>query len=440
MNIHSKKLIQFLKREFPDLIKGTSQSPEIVQRNRTQRRGQYHSLLSKKSQQMIMMLYSLIQKSDASWIKAFQSRIQETVLSKITDNATISQGANYDYIPQDIRAVIDNAVKWKKTYEFRINNDTYKVNMILPIQNGEVLSKAQHTKYERFCRESLYKIYLWLSVADHFAPHECSQVMNINLFFTDHLKVLAKSKMQPLDQQYVNTAFTTSCAPSTEINIFRSEEWFKVFIHETFHNLGMDFSEMDCSEADRLILGLFPIQASEIRLFETYCEMWAEIINVLFTVFFSNQRSAYNTKSKTQILQEIERLLKLEAAWSVFQSGKVLDHYGLSYHQLTDKTSLSSSAKRTAQYKEKTYVLSYYIIKSVFMTHMNSFIEWCIASKQSIAFEKTPKRIRDYCGLVQQLYQSPEYLSRIEIVQDWFQNNGGSNDFILNTMRMTALG
>ena len=437
MNIHSKSLIQFLKREFPDLLKG---APKLVgQRNRTQRRGQYHSQFSKKSQQMMMMLYSLIQKSDTSW-KLFQSHIQETALSKITDDATISQGANYDYIPQEIRAVINDAVKWKKTYEFRIHSDTYKVNMILPIKSGEVLSKAQHTKYERFCRESLYKIYLWLSVADQFAPHECSPVMNINLFFTDHLKTLAKTKMEPLDQHHVNTAFTTSCAPSTEINIFRSEEWFKVFIHETFHNLGMDFSEMDCSEADSMMLHLFPIQASEIRLFETYCEMWAEIMNVLFTVFFSNQRSSI-TKSKIQVLQEIERLLKLEAAWSVFQSGKVLDHYGLTYDQLTDKTSHASSAKRTAQYKEKTYVLSYYIIKSVFMTHMNSFIEWCIAHKGSISFEKTPKRIREYCGLVQRLYQSPEYLSRIKIVQHWFQrNNHRPKDFVLNTMRMTALG
>jgi hypothetical protein len=171
--------------------------------------------------------------------------------------------------------------------------------------------------------------------------------------------------------------------------------------------------------------------------------MWAEIMNVLFTVFFSSKRSLHNrtiAKSRQQILQEIERLLKLEAAWSMFQSGKVLDHYGLTYDQLTDKTSVASSAKRTSQYKEKTYVLSYYIIKSVFMTHMNSFIEWCIARKPSIAFEKTPTRIREYCGLVQRFYQSPEYLSKIGIVQEWFHRNRGSDDFVLNTMRMTALG
>jgi len=429
----SKVLSGFLIKEFPTLIN----PPNHVLHNKTRKKTPSRTILSKKSQQTIMMLYSLIQKSDVSW-KQFHTQVQETPLSKITDEDATTQGSNYDYIPEEIRAIIDDAVKWKKTYGFRIHSDRYNVNMILPIQNGEALSKAKLTKYERFCRESLYKIYLWLSVADKFAPHECSQVMNINLFFTDHLKTLAKTKMQPLDQEHVNTAFTTSCEPSTEINLFRSEEWFKVFIHETFHNLGMDFSEMDCSEADRLILGLFPIQASDIRLFETYCEMWAEIMNILFTVFFSRNTSQRNT----HVLQRVEELLKIESAWSIFQCGKVLDHYGLTYQQLTDTHSSASMMKRKSQYKENTYVLSYYVIKSVFMTHINQFLEWCMTPRKSIAFIKTSDRILDYCGLVKSLYQDPEYLSRIGVVQEWYQARHATkkDPFILQTMRMTALG
>ena len=30
----------------------------------------------------------------------------------------------------------------------------------------------------------------------------------------------------------------------SEIIIFRNEEWFKVFVHETFHLFGVDFSNM----------------------------------------------------------------------------------------------------------------------------------------------------------------------------------------------------
>ena len=35
--------------------------------------------------------------------------------------------------------------------------------------------------------------------------------------------------------------------------IFRNEEWFKALIHETFHNMGFDFSCIDSSIPDRVI-------------------------------------------------------------------------------------------------------------------------------------------------------------------------------------------
>jgi hypothetical protein len=218
-----------------------------------------------------------------------------------------------------------------------------------------------------------------------------------------------------------------------------NKEWFKVFIHETFHNLGMDFSDMDCSHADNEILQLFPIQTSEVRLFETYCEMWAEIMMVLFTVFFSN-RNKTKIQSDTKILKQVEIILKIETAWSLFQCGKILDHYGLTYDELIDKMSNASSSKRSSQYKENTYVLSYYVIKSVFMTHVNSFIEWCCVPRKTIEFDKTPQRIIEYCGLVRDLYKSPEYLSRIRLVQEWFHRNNYRKDFVSKTMRMTVLG
>jgi len=425
--MEDKGLIQFLKKEFPTLVKPNNQSDP---------------LLSKKSTQFILSLYRLIHKAQESFHKNID-KITHTPLSKITD-PNYSKGSAYSYIPPEVRTIIERSNKLQKTYEFRIRKDVYRINMVLPIQEKQALSKMQHSKYERFCNESLYKIYLWLFVSDHFAPHECSPIMTINLFFTDHLKMIAKTKMQPLGEIHANTAFTTSCSTETEINLFRSEEWFKVLIHETFHNLGMDFSEMDCSEADRAILQLFPIQKSEVRLFETYCEMWAEIINVIFVVFFSTKSSQDDQNIINQIIiKKIETMLKIESAWSVFQCGKILDHYGLTYQQLTDSESVVAKYKRKSQYKEETYILSYYVIKSVFMTHVDDFIEWCIRPKKTVAFQKTPERIREYCGLVKQLYRSSTYLSRIQLVQDWYRTKHLHTDsypFVLHTMRMTILG
>jgi hypothetical protein len=59
-------------------------------------------------------------------------------------------------------------------------------------------------------------------------------------------------------------------------------------MHETFHSFGLDFSERHSqNESNQIILSLFPAvdKKTDIRLFETYCEMWAEIFNLMFYLF-----------------------------------------------------------------------------------------------------------------------------------------------------------
>jgi hypothetical protein len=98
---------------------------------------------------------------------------------------------------------------------------------------------------------------MWLYVANHYASRECSQKMNIYIYFTDFKKVLPTSERM-IHRENANTAFTTSCQTVTEINLYREEEWFKVLIHETFHNLGLDFSEVDDKSSRNAILKIFP--------------------------------------------------------------------------------------------------------------------------------------------------------------------------------------
>ena len=122
-------------------------------------------------------------------------------------------------------------------------------------------------------------------LACNYSPSKCSHKINIYLYFT-HLKKYLPTSGYYIDQSHANTAFTTSCKTITEINIFRHEEWFKVLIHESFHCMGLDFSEYEQTKIDKHVLSIFPVN-SDVRLFETYCEMWAEIINTLIISFVS---------------------------------------------------------------------------------------------------------------------------------------------------------
>uniref|UniRef100_A0A6C0B276 Uncharacterized protein n=1 Tax=viral metagenome TaxID=1070528 RepID=A0A6C0B276_9ZZZZ len=333
--------------------------------------------------------------------------------SKTAINKTFNTNTNKNsdtYIPLEIRESIDKRKKIRTDYAFSIHGRNISVSMY----HFQSTSNAILNKY-------INRIFIWLYTALHFAPMKCSQNMQINIYFTNKNKNLPIAR-SPLNQNHANTAFTTSCSANTEINIFREEEWFKVLIHETFHCLGLDFSEMDKTRSNQLILKLFPVK-SDVRLFETYCETWAEITNVMFISFFSTRNNDIE-----KMLQKTEIMLYYERLFSLIQCTKVLRHFGLTYEAIHTKS------KQSENYKEETQILSYYILKSIYMFYHNDFIEWCLLNNGStLNFKKTEENIEKYAEFIQQHYQKQEFLDTIQTIQDFHIKKT-----ISNTLRMTV--
>ena len=100
-------------------------------------------------------------------------------------------------------------------------------------------------------------IIMWLYILNEYGSKKCSTTFTIFLYLTSLEKKLPTSNIDILDQINVNTAFTSTCPSDSEIVIFRKEEWFKVFIHETFHSFGLDFSDMNNADATKFILTKF---------------------------------------------------------------------------------------------------------------------------------------------------------------------------------------
>jgi hypothetical protein len=304
--------------------------------------------------------------------------------------------------------------------------------IVSPSDGGHGNSKD--TYFETAFRQ----IYMWLHIAFLYAPVTCSQDLTIYLYLTKLKKLLPK-KGEPITENNVNTAFTFSCKPKNEINIFREEEWFKVLIHETMHAVGLDFSEFDHTTTNKKILELFPVK-SDVRLFETYCETWAELLNILFLTFFYTKK-----KDKRENIPEMYKnmmiLLEIEKSFSMFQLVKVLDFYGLTYDELCDKTSVETHQKRLVSYKEDTHVLSYYILKSICLFHLDAFLEWCIKHNGgfSLNFGKSKKvlvkNLDDYCSFIREHYKKQVFLENIYSIP-----RGNKKAFEYQTMRMTVFG
>jgi len=322
----------------------------------------------------------------------------------------------FSSIPSKIK---QNITKWRTktchSYRFSINDRIIKIHMCIPHANVD----------NSFFQDSLKLIYLWLSIADKYATKECSQEMNIYLYLSDFTKKKNESR-EPFTPFHANTAYTNLCYPTTNMVIFRQEEWFKVLIHETFHNLGLDFSMMNITTVKQSLAKQFCVD-SDFELFETYNETWAEIMNVLFLGFLTKRPSA------EKIIHEIENLLNLEICFSLFQCVKVLKHHHVKY---SDILLLHSSNS----YREHTNIFCYYVLKSLLLFFTNEFIEWCQKHnvENLLNFTKTPKNLENFCNFVLHLCKKPEYLQEMNNMESWSEQQ--NNSIAQDSMRMTIFG
>jgi len=333
---------------------------------------------------------------------------------------TVKRGNDYELIDGSIKILIDQSNFVSNTYGFSIG-----------LHNIEV-----HILSEKNIDDSyIKKIYIWLCVALSFSLRKCSQELSIYIYLTE-LEKEVPEKHSAIDQINVNTGFTFPCKSKNEINVYRREEWFKVLIHETFHNLGLDFSHYDCSKIDEKVLTIFPVN-SEVRLCETYCETWAEILNVMFIVFNPNT-------STGTLVKKTEKYMDLERTFSLFQAAKVLKHFGLTYKQLYERNE-SAHMARKMRYKENTPVLSYYIIKSLLMYKINNFLEWCVLNNGiSIRFGNLNSNmeitLNNYFELIRETHSDKIYNICLDTLFEWYtkqEKTRRKDDTEFKTLRMS---
>jgi hypothetical protein len=174
------------------------------------------------------------------------------------------------------------------------------------------------------------------------------------------------AKTVMLDVNCVNNAFSYACKPTNEIYIYREEEWFKVFIHETMHAMGLDFAGYDYSKiSNRIHHSVFTgVPSNNIDLAEAYTETWAEILIILINVYYSTHQLTYTR----QVSQIVEKSIYYEKVWALIQCIKVLNHQHISYQDLL----------LGQPYRENTArVFAYFVLKAICMFHMEDFLEWC---------------------------------------------------------------
>ena len=306
------------------------------------------------------------------------------------------------------------------TYKFHLFNRNIT---IIFITESEKLNESTYHNYVNY-------MLVWLYIVTKQASTKCADNLTIFIYHTRLLKQLPNSNNHILNENNVNTAFTRTCPVNSEIVVFRKEEWFKVFIHETFHNFGLDFSGMNLSSCNKTILELFPVK-SDVNLFEAYTEFWARIMNALFCSFIT-------IKDKNDVydfLTTAETFIQLERTFSFFQMVKVIDFMGLSYADLYKKTSISENRRNTL-YKENTNVLSYYVTTSILMNNYPDLLVWCNEHNKGILhFTKTQQTLADFCDFIKHKYKTKNMLDCVKHAERLLYK--ADTPYLLKNLRMT---
>ena len=341
----------------------------------------------------------------------------------LENSHSFPKGYDFEYCHDLIKIEIENMKKTAFVYSFTIKNHSFQICFISP--ENKALCEKKFSNY-------IKRIYIWLYLATIYSPPTCSRKLNIYIYLTA-LKKFSPTNPEDFSQLHANTAFTTSCKKNTEIHIYRQEEWFKVLIHECFHCFGLDFSSENLDKLNKQIASIFPIQ-SKFNLFEVYCEMFAEIINVMFVSLDIIKKIENLDEYIHKLILKTQQLLEKERVFSLLQCAKVLDCYGIKYQELYQKN--SHAVLKRKKYKENdTNIFSYYILKSFFMFFYDDFLSWCFLHNQgSIAFHK--KNIDEFFIFIKEHYNDNEFLLQIENMER-FLKESHKKGFVFQNMRMS---
>ena len=341
------------------------------------------------------MLYTGAKKASYSLKNETNVVVSEEIT--IVDSHLFKTMPDITFIPEQIRNSMYLLGHYQKKYVITMSKHIYHISFWYPTATNNYEKDKQ--RIDTFFTHAIEQIFTWLHMVEPYSKANCSKNVDICVWFTDARKVLPTKKGASIGEINVNTAFTSSCnSDMSKIYIYRKEEWFKVFIHETFHNLGLDFSTHDTSTSELKMSKMFNVEPSSrgIRVYESYCETWGEIIYLCLNAY-------WDTSNKTECIRTIDEYMREQIRFSAIQTSKILHHYNLTYDELIDNSSNKS-------FKEDSHILSYYIVKFVFLYHSSTFLDWCRQnnypnSNNMIRFRTSTANINRYISLLSSLYK-----------------------------------
>ena len=370
-----------------------------------------------------------------------------------------SGGDDDKYIPYKVYSYIREKSEFCIRFQTIIHGRSISIHFItFPESHISVCSKNNNwasSSSSYLCASEIamyqvyaYKVFTWLTIVTNMSDHECSEKsLNVYFYMTPFKKERPPQNASGADAIlsaiHVNTGLTRNCETDGEIVVYRMEEWFKVFIHESMHNFNMDFIDQNLHEANTRLRSTFCIPHGDILLFETYTETWARIINTMFTTYFQ-QGASKSSMTQTQFVRTVREKLMHNAIFYVYQAVKVLDIMKLKYAHITIQSPENMEMCRK-QYIEDTNVYAYYILGGILSAYALPFISWCCHHNHgkgrigAIRFSRNQGNLSKFVDLLCTMSRDPVVLSLIAFIENvnTHPHHYKGSTITVKTMRMT---
>ena len=318
------------------------------------------------SNKFLIYIYTLYNAKQQiiSALNIAKSRTQEE--NKLIINNKISSIVNKHlkssaYIDDTIINFILTNTKCKiVTYKNIINGKTYMFDFI--IYNNEI----SITNLDLIVEKMLLVLQLIIAIS----RNETRNGQHVTFFLTPFKKKLNLNNNAILGAKNVNSGFTYPYLVNGVTFIYRKEEFFKVFIHESIHYYGIDkalHKQLNSNINYNKFINLFSIGTeyiAKIGINEGLTEYWTFII---YLTALSYKKSI----TLANFIYEFERLYKLELLHILFQVVKILNYNKLTYSQFLANSSANSSNK----YKETSHIFSYYIVKTLLVYNHENMLK-----------------------------------------------------------------
>jgi len=298
-----------------------------------------------------------------------------------------------DTMPADLRDIVINNAVGSATYNWNIGVRNIRISLVF--YSREKMDDIGWTL------DLVSLMATWLRMACNVARESCSsRSLQTIIYLLPNKKVLPESLINTIGQMHVNSGVATSCQERGEICIYREEEVLKVFVHETFHALGLDTAGYDDQISLNKINELFPIENANISLREAYTEWWARVINCALVCYKNNIHLVQPYDSFAVCLTFA---INIERTFALFQVKKILRHMGLTLAS-THSTDESSEMARRVLYREDTPVFSYYILVALMMFDFSALSDSFF--KQNVGLFKLQTRAAPYAALVESVHRA----------------------------------